>query len=401
MSGVVIVGAGMAGAQLATTLRQKGFERAITLVGDESRLPYQRPPLSKGFVKGDGDEASVSIRPEAFYSERSITLRTGVAATAIDRAARAITLLDGTSLPYDHLVLATGARNRRLPGDAVALELRTLDHAVDVRRRLWPGCRLVVIGGGFVGLELASSGLALGVEVTVVEALDRLMARAASPELATYLMDKAVGAGVDIVLAARVAAIEEGAVMLEGGRRIGADVVVAGIGVVPNTDLARDAGLDVDDGIVVDSLLRTSDPAISAIGDCARHPCAITGRALRLESVQNATDHARAVAARLTGSAEPYGAVPWFWTEQHGIRVQIAGVADDGALSVVRGDPSGGAFSVCRFEADRLVAVESVNLVADHLGARRLLAGGLGSRVTPEQVADVTVPLNTLAAQLV
>lgn len=396
MAGVVIVGNGMAGATVAATLRTKGYEGPIVLIGDEPHVPYQRPPLSKAQLLQDGDPQLV--RPEAFWADKGIELVAGVRVEAIDRAAHEVRLADGRALAYEHLVLATGARNRELPGAESALGLRTVEDSRALRARLGAGRRLVVVGGGFIGLEVAAAAHTLGTDVTVVEALDRVMSRVVSPEMSDFFEGLHAEAGVKILTGRRVESIEEGAVTLDGDQRLEADVVVVGVGVVPNVELAAAAGLDVADGIVVDERLLTSDPAISAVGDCAHYPCAITGRSQRLESIQNATDHARAVATRIAGEGEPYAAVPWFWSDQLGRKLQIAGVAADGAESVLRGDPGDGGFSIFRFADGALVAVESVDAMADHLAARKLLSNGASTSVTPQQVADPSVSLKELAA---
>jgi 3-phenylpropionate/trans-cinnamate dioxygenase ferredoxin reductase subunit len=396
MAGVVIVGNGMAGATVAATLRTKGYEGPVVLIGDEPHAPYQRPPLSKAQLMEGGDPQLV--RPEAFWADKGVELRAGARVKSIDRQARSVTLADGGVLEYEHLVLATGARNRRLPGAETALSLRTLDESRALRERLGPGKRLVVVGGGFIGLEVAAAAHDIGTDVTVVEALDRVMSRVVSPEMSAFFAGLHAEAGVKILTGRTVVAIAEGEVLLDGDERLDADVVVVGVGVVPNVELAQAAGLEVSDGIVVDDRLLTSDPAISAVGDCAHYPCSITGRRQRLESIQNATDHARAAATRIAGAGEPYAAVPWFWSDQLGRKLQIAGVAGDDASSVLRGDPADGGFSVFRFAGGALVAVESVDAMGDHMAARKLLASGAAESVTPEQVADPSVSLKELVA---
>jgi 3-phenylpropionate/trans-cinnamate dioxygenase ferredoxin reductase component len=375
MAGVVVVGAGMAGAQLVLALRQSGWEGEITLIGQEVHLPYQRPALSKDFLKAEEAERTLGARPARFYADKRIDIRLGIGATSIDRSEHSVSLADGSRVDYGHLVLATGSRNRR-PWGAQTLDLRGLDDARALKETLSSGRRAVIVGAGFIGLELAAVARERDVAVTVIEALERPMVRSLSAIGAEVLTAAHRAHEVEFRFNTRVAALAGDRVELADGEVLEADVVVAGIGVEPNTDLAVEAGLDVDDGIVVDSRLLTSDPDISAIGDCTRFHCLVTGRALRLESVQNATDQARAVAARLTGKAEPYEAVPWFWTQQYGRRLQIAGVAEAGDGSLARGDASGSSFSVLRLRDGRLVSVESFDAVKDHMAARRLLAAG-------------------------
>jgi 3-phenylpropionate/trans-cinnamate dioxygenase ferredoxin reductase subunit len=401
---IVIVGTGQAGFQAASSLRQGGFEGEVTLVGEEPELPYQRPPLSKAFLKGEGDPSEVHLRPETFFASKDITLVSGDRAEGLDREARKLTLASGRELSYDHLVLATGARPRTLPVPGSDLDgvllLRTVADAQELRERLGEGVRLVVVGGGFIGLELAASARERGAEVTVVEALDRTMARAVTRETSAHFAALHAEQGATVLHDATVAKITgDGSVSgveLGDATRLDADVVVIGVGVVPNVELAERSGLAVKDGIVVDETLRTSDPRVWAIGDCASYPSAQLGRPVRLESVQNATDHGRAVAAAITGSPAPYEALPWFWSDQHSRKLQIAGLLHGHDTTVVRGDPSGEAFSVFCFEGDRLVCVESVNRMPEHMAARKLLTAG--RTIAPADAADEAFDLKAYAA---
>jgi 3-phenylpropionate/trans-cinnamate dioxygenase ferredoxin reductase component len=404
MTSVVIVGTGQAGFQAASSLRQGGFEGDVTLVGEEPQLPYQRPPLSKAFLKGEGDPGEVHLRPETFFGSKDIGLVSGDRAERVDREARTFELASGRVLAYDHLVLATGSRPRPLPVpgsdlDGV-LELRTVADAQVLRERLAGGPRLVVIGGGFIGLELAASAREKGAEVTVVEALDRTMARAVTPETSAHFAALHAEHGATIRHDATVARINgNGAVSgveLGDGTKLDADVVVIGVGVVPNVELAEESGLMVRDGIVVDETLRTADPAVWAIGDCASYPSAHVGHLVRLESVQNATDHGRAVAAAIMGEPAPYDALPWFWSDQHSRKLQIAGLPHGHDSTVVRGDPRGEAFSVFCFAGDRLVCVESVNRMPDHMAARKLLTAR--RTIAPADAADEAFDLKAFAA---
>jgi 3-phenylpropionate/trans-cinnamate dioxygenase ferredoxin reductase subunit len=401
---VVIIGTGQAGFQAASSLRQVGLQGEVTLVGEETELPYQRPPLSKTFLKGEGDPGEVHLRPETFFASKDIALVGGDRAERIDREARRVELASGRVLDYDHLVLATGARPRALPVpgsdlDGV-LELRTVADAQALRTRLDGGPRLVVVGGGFIGLELAASARERGADVTVVEALDRTMARAVTPATSAHFAALHAEAGATILHDATVAKLTgNGAVSgveLGDRTRLDADVVVIGVGVVPNVELAEEAGLAVRDGIVVDETLRTSDPAVWAIGDCASYPSAQLGRPVRLESVQNATDHGRAVAAAIAGEPAPYDALPWFWSDQHSRKLQIAGLLHGHDSTVLRGDPAGEAFSVFCFAGDQLVCVESVNRMPDHMVARKLLAAG--RTIDPDAAADEAFDLKAHAA---
>ncbi|MDG9706339.1 NAD(P)/FAD-dependent oxidoreductase [Streptomyces sp. DH37] len=394
---VVVVGAGQAGSDLAAALRSGGFTGRVHLVGDEDAVPYRRPPLSKDYLAGSAGDADVELRPASFYADQDIDLVLGDRVVEIDRDRRAAVLASGRSLPYGRLVLAVGARPRRLPVPGADLDgvltLRTLADARRLRRGLRGGARhVVVVGGGFVGLELAATARALGHEVTVVEALRRVMSRAVSDPMAQYLTEEHRRRGVRVLTGREVTALRGDrrgrvrVVELDGGERIPAELVVVGIGVLPRTELAADAGLAVGDGILVDGRLRTSDPVVHAIGDCARFSVPGRTRRLRLESVQNASDQARCVASVICGRPDSYAAVPWFWSEQYEARLQIAGVTDGHDRTVVAGDPSDGRFSVFCFRGERLLGAESVNRPADHMITRRLLAEG-GAVPSPEEVA--------------
>jgi 3-phenylpropionate/trans-cinnamate dioxygenase ferredoxin reductase subunit len=347
----------------------------------------------------------VHLRPAGFYEKQGVEVVSGERVEEVDRAAHRVRLGSGRTLDYEHLVLALGARPRALhvPGAELdgVMTLRTVEDAAALRGRLAQARDVVVIGGGFIGLEVAAAARGRGARVTVVEALERPLARVVSPEISAFYVARHEAAGATVLLRTGVQALE-GAdgrvrrVVLADGRRLPADLVVVGIGIVPVTDLAEAAGLVVDDGVVVDAHLRTSDPAIWAVGDCARYPSAHAGGRVRLESVQNAVDHGRCAAAGIAGAPEPYAALPWFWSDQHGTKLQIAGLTAGREAAVVRGEPEEGAFSVFCFAGGRLIGVESVNRLQEHMAARRLLEAG-GS-VTPEQAADPGFDLKAHAA---
>jgi 3-phenylpropionate/trans-cinnamate dioxygenase ferredoxin reductase subunit len=396
---VLVLGTGQAGFQVAASLREEKFDGRVVLVGDEPGPPYQRPPLSKAYLTGKADADAVRLRPDRFFAEHRLELRAGERAARIDRAGRRVVLASGDALPYDHLVLALGARNRALPVPGADLDgvvqLRTLGDAEGLRRRLDAAREAVVVGAGFIGLEFAAVAAARGVPVTVVEAADRPMARSLSAAMSAFFRGAHERQGVRFVFGATVVRVlgdgggRAAGVETADGRRFPADLVLVGIGVVPNAELAAEAGLAVADGVVVDERLATSDPAVSAIGDCARHPCRFAAAGagpVRIESVQNAVDQARCVAARIAGRAAPYGAVPWFWSDQGALKLQIAGLAAPHERAVARGDPARGAFSVFCFRGGRLAGVESVNRPLDHVLARKLLANG--TDLAPEQAAD-------------
>ena len=406
-TGVVVVGAGQAGFQVAASLREARFADAITLIGDEPALPYQRPPLSKGYLAGKTDAEGLLLRPAGYYAEHRIVHRPRARAVRIDRAGRRLHLSDGEGLAYDHLVLATGARNRPLPVPGADLpgvhQLRSRADADDLSAALAAARRIVVIGAGFIGLEFAAVCAGRGLSVTVIEMTDRVMARAVSVETSAAFRSVHEAMGIGFVLGSAVSRIEAtgnraGAVLTGDGRRFEADLVLVGIGVVANQELAEEAGLEVRDGIVVDALLATSDPAISAIGDCVRFPSRFAaslpgGDRVRIESVQNAIDQGRCLAARLTGRPHAYEAVPWFWSDQGSWKLQIAGLAGPDDIGIRRGPDE--AFSVFRFRDGRLRAVESVNRPADHMAARRILA--TGRTLTSDQAADPGFDLRHLA----
>jgi 3-phenylpropionate/trans-cinnamate dioxygenase ferredoxin reductase subunit len=376
MTTVLVVGAGQSGFQAVASLRDRGFDGRVVLVGDEPGVPYQRPPLSKAYLAGTAGLEQLHLRGADFFAEKDIELVEARVRT-IDRAAHRAHLEDGRALDYDFLVLATGARNRRLPVPGAdlpgVLTLRTLDDADQLRASLGRAEHVVVVGGGFIGLEFASHA---GRPVTVVEAQDRLLNRVSTPEISAYFASLHREAGHTVLLGQGVSALHGDdhvrEVELSDGTRLPADLVVIAVGVVPETALAEAAGLPVDNGVVVDAHLRTEDPEIFAIGDCANFPCVQAGAATRLESVQNATDQARCVAAAITGAGEPYESLPWFWTDQSGAKLQIAGILAGADRTVVAGDPAAGKFSVLSFRDDVLIAVESVNRPADHIAARRL-----------------------------
>lgn len=401
--GVVVVGAGQAAATLAMELRRRGYSAPVTIIGEQAHQPYQLPPLSKAYLAGEAGADVLPLRPDAFWRAKDIRLRSGDPVTRIERQARAVELSDRSRIPYDHLVLATGAQPRMpvLDGHPItgAHVLRTRDDADRLRSQLPTARHVVVLGAGFVGLEVAAIARAHGSSVTVLELAETAMARALSPRTAGYLVQQHRRRGVDVRLAAAITAVSHdqagriSAVTTTDGDVLDCDLLIAGVGVTPRTELAKSAGLACNDGIIVDQTLRTTDEHISAIGDCALFPSPFGGgRHVRLEAVQNAIDQARCVAARLTGQAHDYHAVPWFWTYQYDVKVQIAGLVSWHDHTVVRGDIEDGSFSVFCYAADRLLGVESVNRPADHVLARALLAGH--HQLTPDVVADPATDLN-------
>ena len=401
MRGIVILGAGHAGTQAAISLRDEGFSGPITLISQESDLPYHKPPLSKSFMANE-TVALQGLRSEASYAEKNITLRLGVDVTHIDRADQCLHLAGGQMLHYDNLILATGTVARRLTGDGANLRgvfyLRTAQDARDMRAALAGAQRVVVIGGGFIGLEAAAMLAVRGAAVTVVELAPQILGRAVSHLVAENVAAYLSASGVQLLCGMGVDRLEGqqtiSAVHLADGTRLAADMVVVGIGAAPQVALAQAAGLDCDNGIVTDAALATSDPAIFAIGDCAAFPQAQLGRMARLESVQNATDQARAVARTLTGKPAPYTALPWFWSDIGALKLQIAGLSHDAddMVAVSRADRS--LQSVWRLAQGRLVAVETLDSAGEHMLARRLIAEGL----TPPRAVMASGDIGALKA---
>jgi 3-phenylpropionate/trans-cinnamate dioxygenase ferredoxin reductase subunit len=404
---VAIVGAGQAGFQLAASLHQEGFTGRVVLIGDEPVLPYQRPPLSKSYLAGQTGVDDLWLRPAEFYAKQQIELICGDAVTAIDRGRRRLRSASGTEVSFDHLVFATGARFRPLavPGAELdgVLPLRTLADADILRQRLDQTHQIVVVGAGFIGLEFAAVALAHGADVHVIEITHHPMGRVVSAPTSRFFTEAHRRWGVKISLGTGVARIlgtggRVSGVETTGGERLPADLVLICIGVVPNAELAQAAGLTVDNGIVVNRHLITSSPEIFAIGDCANFPTPFAMGRVRLESVQNAVDQGRCVAARLAGRPESYEKVPWFWSDQGDLKLQIAGITAGHDKAVVRGDAADGRFSVFCFRRGRLIGIESINRPADHAVARRLLAAD--PELSPEQAADESHDLRAHARRL-
>jgi 3-phenylpropionate/trans-cinnamate dioxygenase ferredoxin reductase subunit len=403
---VVIAGAGHAGGSAAAMLRQLGFEGSIALIGDEPIPPYERPPLSKAWLKGEASAESVALRPTEFYPTQKIELRLNTSVTGIDRAAKTVSLGSGETVPYDYLILALGARARRLPIPGIeldgVLELRTAADADQLKAALGPGKRLAVVGGGYIGLEAAASARGLGAEAIIIERESRVLARVACQQLSDFFEAYHRSQGVIIEVSAGVAALEgvDGHVTdvrLTDGRLIPCDAALIGVGAVSNEEIARDAGLACDGGIVVDGSARTDDPSIFAIGDCTKRPLPLYGRTMRLESVPNALEQAKQAAAAIYGRPSPPPEVPWFWSDQYDLRLQIAGIPFDATEIVVRGDIAAGKFALFHLAEDGLVrAVEAVNSSTEFMGGRRIIQRG--KRLTSDQIRDMAVTMQELAS---
>ena len=398
---VVIVGGGQAGAQAALSLRQHGFTAAITIIGDEPYPPYERPPLSKDFLKGTVTRERLFMRPAGVYADQQITLRLSETVTAVDRTARCVRLNGGETVPYGKLVLATGGRVRRLsvPGSDLAgiHGLRTIADVEQFRDGFTPGTRVVMIGGGYIGLEAAAVAASRGSKVTVIEALDRVLARVAAEEVSRFYERVHRGHGVDIQTGVNVTGFAGNQRVQQvrcGSRAFDADLVIVGIGIQPNTALAEAAGLPVDDGIVVDACTRTIDPDIFAIGDCSNHPSALYGGRQRIESVPNALGQGKTVAAAILGNAEPFDDVPWFWSDQYDLKLQMNGIARAGDQVVLRGDMEDKRFSACYLRDGVFVACQAVNAIKDFIQSKKLIAAG--ARPDLARLADATIALKDI-----
>ncbi len=399
---LLIVGGGQAAVQAIHSVRQNGYAGRISVVCDERSAPYQRPPLSKKYLAGELPRERLALRPEAWYRERAVNLVIGARAAELEPAARRVRLEDGQALHYDALVLATGSRVRRLhvPGaDLAGIHyLRTLADVDAIAPSLVPGRRLVLVGAGYIGLEVAAVAASRGVEVTALEAADRIMGRVVGAEVSQFYQQQHSAAGVDIHCGAVVTrfsgttAVE--AVETATGDHFPCDFVIVGVGVEPAVELAAAAGLPCDGGIVVDQRARTADPLIVAAGDCTSHPHPLAIGRVRLESVQNAIEQAKAAAANFAGEPRAYTEVPWFWSDQYDLKLQIAGLTQGHEARAVRGDPANRSFAVYYFRDDKLIAVEAVNAPRDFLFAKKAIAAGL--EVTGAQLEDPAVELNTL-----
>jgi 3-phenylpropionate/trans-cinnamate dioxygenase ferredoxin reductase subunit len=408
---VLIVGGGQAAMQLAISLRELGWQEAVTIAGDEPYAPYQRPPLSKAFLSGNAEATTLEFRSAEHYERERITLLTGQRVTSVRAPAPgqpgvAVTE-SGGCLEFGRLALATGARPRLLtvPGADLAgiCYLRDAGHAIALRERLAAAQQVLVVGGGFIGLEAAAAATARGKAVTVVEATDRLIGRVVAPAISDFYAAAHRRRGVRVLLGTAVSRFEgadgtvSGAYLSDGGF-VPADLVVIGIGAEPRTELAEQLGLACEGGIVVDAFARTSDPAIVAAGDCTvtPHPAAADGSLVRFESYGHATDHAKVAAATLAGAPAPYDAVPWFWSDQGKLKLQIAGLSAGFDQTVLRGDPAAERFSVLYYRGGRLLAVHAVNSPRDYLAVRRALAAG--QEIPPEGAADSANPLRPAGA---
>lgn len=399
---VVIAGAGHAAGQAVISLMHHKFAGRIVLVGEEPQLPYQRPPLSKKYLAGDISAERLYLKPPSFYDDPQIEVRTQTRVASVDRASGSVHMADGTRVPYDTLILATGSSARRLDVEGAGLDgilyLRTIADVDAIRAGLVPGRHIVIVGGGYIGLEVAAVCNQRGFDVTVLEMADRVMSRVVSPEVSAFYEAQHTMHGVRLRpstgLESFVGNGHVTGVRTGDGDTIPADLVVVGVGIVPNTELAESAGLAVDNGIAVDDRCLTADPAIYAIGDCTSHPNRIYGRRVRLESVHNAVEQAKTAAANICGIETHYADVPWFWSDQYDLKLQIAGLSQGYDRTVLRGDPTGAHFSCAYLREGVLIAVDAINAPRDFMQSKALIANAV--RCDPEALADPEVALRDL-----
>jgi len=399
---VVIAGAGHAAGQLVASLKQQKFDGQIVLVGDETHLPYQRPPLSKKFLSGDLAAERLYVKPAAFYEDPQIELRLDTRIVAIDRARKALEIENGEDISYDKLILAMGSRVRRLSIEGADLEgihyLRSIADVEGIRSELLTRKNVVIVGAGYIGLEVAAVTRQLGLDVTVVEMADRVMSRVVSPELSDFYQIEHTNHGVKLRLSTGITAMHgDGrveAVETDNGELIAADFVVVGVGILPNTELAVDSGLNVDDGIVVDETCLTSDPSIYAVGDCTRHPNAIYDRLLRLESVHNALEQAKTAVSNICGNETHYSEVPWFWSDQYDLKLQIAGLSNDYDDVIIRGNPAERSFACLYMKDNALIATDAVNSPKDFVQSKALIASR--AKLDLSKLRDTSIQLKEL-----
>ena len=395
---VVVIGAGQAALQTIMSLRQGGYEAAITLVGDEAYLPYQRPPLSKAYLSGKMERDRLFLKPDAFYTDNQVTLKLDMRVDSLDAAAKSVKLSNGETLAYEYAVIATGSRPRLLdvPGRQLdnIFDLRGMADIDAMQPHFVEGKKLLVVGGGYIGLEAAAVAAAMGMRVHVLEAAPRLLARVAEPEISAFYTRLHKDNGVTLVTDSQMTGfVGDNAVRgveMADGSVINADIVITGIGILPNIEIAEAAGLTVENGIVVNEVGQTSDAHIFAAGDCTSHPNDLLGRTMRLESVPNAIEQGKAVASAICGAPKPYHQVPWFWSDQYDVKLQIAGVPLEIDQKILRGDDSTNSFAWFYFTGDKLTGVTAVNRPAEFMAGRTLIEKSLkGEAIAdPAKLAD-------------
>ena len=400
---IVIAGAGHGAGQVVATLKQKRFAGKIILIGDEAQLPYQRPPLSKKFLSGDLDAERLHFKPASFYDDPQIDVHLNTTIGRIDRAGKKVIASDGVEFTYDKLVLALGSRVRKIevPGHELPgiHYLRSIADAEAIRSKLSDNKNVVIVGAGYIGLEVAAVCRQRGLDVTVIEMADRVLSRVVSPNVSDYFQLEHTKHGVKLLLSTGLAAFEGKrrvkSVLTDDGQEIPADFAVVGIGILPNSEIAEAAGLDVINGIIVDDTCRTADPNVYAIGDCTSHPNSIYGRLLRLESVHNALEQAKTAASNICGVESHYSQVPWFWSDQYELKLQIAGLSEGYDDVVLRGDPSNGSFACCYLKDGVLIAVDAINSPREFMQSKALIAER--AKIDRDKLANAEMALKDLA----
>ncbi len=398
----VIIGASHAGSSLATAVRKEGWAGKIIVLGDETVLPYHRPPLSKALLMGEKTSDQIEIFKASVYEKANIEFRLGVSVEKIDRSNKTLLLNNGESLAYDKLGLCTGARVRKLDIPGANLKgvhyLRTLADAQAIQAAVKPGGKAVIVGGGYIGLETAASLRKLGMDVTVLEMMNRILERVTAPELSAYYSDLHTRHGVTIIVNAQALELRGTdhvqQVVCNEGRTLEADLVIIGIGVIPNTELAADIGLEINNGIVVDDCAQTADPDIVAVGDCTNHPNDLLGYRLRLESVPNAMEQAKTAAASICGQQKPYHSLPWFWSDQYNAKLQITGMNRGYEKVVIRGEPASDQFVAWYLKGDQILAADCINSPKEFMAAKKII--GQKVAVQESDLADASVDLNGL-----
>lgn len=402
---IVIIGGGQAAAQTCASLRLFGFEGGITLIGDEAALPYQRPPLSKAYMKGEFAEERLYFKPEAWYQDQNIDTVLSTRATKIERSAQTVSLEHGGSVAYDALIIATGSRPRALPVAGADLDgvfdLRDLADVERIRPRMIAGQKLVIVGAGYIGLEAAAVARQMGLDVTVLEMEDRVLARVTSPVMSAFFEAEHTLQGVAVRTGARLASLagSDGKVTtatLSDGSELAADIVLVGIGILPNVELAEDAGIACSNGILTDRDARTDDPRVFAAGDCAARPLVHYGREGRLESVHNAIEQGKLAAAAIMGKPRPPEDCPWFWSDQYDLKLQIAGLSQGYDQTVVRGDIDARKFAVFYLQNGKLIAVDAINSPPEFLASKKLIM--TGASLAPETLSDTSQSMKEIAA---
>lgn len=404
-SRIVVIGGGQAGAQALQSLRSGGYAGALTLVGDEPALPYQRPPLSKAYMKGEMTEERLYFRPAPWYQDQDIEVILSTPVKNIDRTHRKVELAHGGHLDYDALIIATGSRPRALPLKGATLhgvhDLRDLSDVERIRPNMIEGRKMVIIGAGYIGLEAAAVARQMGLDVTVLEMAPRVLARVTSPVMSDFFETEHRAQGVTILTDSRLDHLDGtdgkvSAAVLADGTRLDADIVLVGIGILPNEELAKDAGIACNNGIQVDRDARTSDPRIFAAGDCASRPLVHYGRSGRLESVHNAIEQGKLAAAAILGKPRPAEDCPWFWSDQYDLKLQIAGLSQDYDEIVVRGDPKDRKFAAFYLRNGTLIAVDAINSAPEFLASKKLIMAG--AKLAPATLGDTSISMKDIAA---